>query len=191
MKKAISTISFFFSQETWFLLFTLESSGTAAIQRKMLKLYLVVKLLHGYAFMDIDTNMACLDVDKAMNSLSPYSLPGRMWQSWWLRAALMDEIVLRHNFLFYTILALHEDVNIDNNNKTTTKTTKNRTYSTITFVGKLVQDNYFVLQLTVVIHQIWFAAIPVWSNITFGWKTKSRETSLVEINIHWFWLRPI
>ena len=101
------TISFL-SQVTWFLLFTLESSGTAAIQRKIFKLFLIVKLLHRHAFMDMDTNMACLDVDNAMNSQSPFSLPGRMWQNWWLQAALMDEIVpceiMQHNFLFFLFL---------------------------------------------------------------------------------------
>ena len=99
------TISFL-SQVTWFLLFTLESSGTAAIQRKIFKLFLIVKLLHRHAFMDMD--MACLDVDNAMNSQSPFSLPGRMWQSWWLQAALMDEIVpcgiMQHNFLLFLLL---------------------------------------------------------------------------------------
>ena len=35
-------------QETSFLLFTLESSGTAAIQRKILKLYMMAKFLHGH-----------------------------------------------------------------------------------------------------------------------------------------------
>ena len=173
------TISFL-SQVTWFLLFTLESSGTAAIQRKIFKLFLIVKLLHRHAFMDMDTNMACLDVDNAMNSQSPFSSPGRMWQSWWLQAALMDEIVpceiMQHNFLFFLFLLY----TMTSTSITTTTTTKNTTYGTITFLRNLVQDNYFVLQLIVVIHQIWWIAIPVWSNITLGGKTKTREPHLLK-----------
>ena len=141
----------------WFLLFTLESSGTAAIQREILKLYLVVKLFHGHAFMDIDTDMACLDFDNAKNSLSPFSLPGRMWQSWWLRAALMDEIVPRHNFLLFLFLLY--TMTSKSITTTTTTTTKNTTYDTITFQRNFVQDNYFVLRHTIVIKQIWWAAI--------------------------------
>ena len=175
------TISFL-SQVTWFLLFTLESSGTAAIQRKIFKLFLIVKLLHRHAFMNIDTNMACLYVDNAMNSQSPFSSPGRMWQSWWLQAALMDEIVpceiMQHNFLFFLFL-LYTMTSTSIITITTT-TTKNTTYGTITFLRNVVQGNYFVLQLIVVIHQIWWIAIPVWSNITLGGKTKTREPHLLK-----------
>ena len=158
----------------WFLLFTPESSGTAAIQRKIFKLYSMVKLLQGHVFMDMDTNMACLNVDNAMNSLSSFSLPGRMWQSWWLRAALMGEIVPRHNFLFFLFL-LYTMMSTS----ITTKTTKNTTYGTIAFLRYLDQDNYFVLWLIVMIKQIWLAAIFLY-RVTSLLVSKSREPQLLE-----------